>query len=254
MPENDSIQSVVTALNIIEHMAEAGGPIGVSDLARAVGRTKPRIYRHLRTLVDQGYVTQDPQTDQYQLTLAFFHIGQAVAEQASFLTEARRAMPALYDKVQQTITIGQVDADGVRVLDIIRHRSEIEITARPGAVFDLHASAQGKVALAFGPAALWNVVKAGPLRALTEKTNTSLKRLKDEVAQVKEQGWAVAPEEALIGINALSAPVFDGTGALAGTINIVGSVQFLEPEPAPHFIEAVVEAAQQVSARLGFRG
>lgn len=254
MPESDSIQSVVTALDIIEYMARAGGPIGVSDLARGVGRTKPRIYRHLRTLVDQGYVSQDSQTEQYQLTLSLFHIGQAIAEQTSFLAEARRAMPKLYDRVQQTITIGQVEAGGVRVLDILRHRSEIEITARPGAVFDLHASAQGKVALAFGPASLWDIVEAEPLRALTDKTNTSLKHLKDNVARVKERGWAVAPEEALIGINALSAPVFDGNGALVGTLNIVGSVQFLEPDPAPHFIEAVTETAQQVSARLGYRG
>jgi len=254
MSDNASIQSVVTALEIVEFMANAGGPVGVSELARGIGRTKPRIYRHLRTLVDHGYVSQDPDTEQYQLTLALFHIGQAIAEQTSLLAEARRVMPDLYDKVGQTVTIGQVEPEGVRVLDILRHRSDIEITTRPGALFDLHSSAQGKVALAFGPPQLWDVLQRKPLRRWTDKTNTDLDRLRAEVEQTRQRGWAVAPEEALIGINALSAPVFDGTGALVGTINIVGSVQFLTPEPEPHFIEAVTEAARLVSTRLGFRG
>ena len=254
MADNDSIQSVVTALEIIEFMAQAGGPIGVSDLARGVGRTKPRIYRHLRTLVDHGYVAQDPSTDRYQLTLSLFHVGQAIAEQISFLAEARQIMPSLYEKVGQTITVGQVESDGVRVVDILRHRSAIEITTRPGAVFDLHSSAQGKVALAFGSDDLWQVLQAKGLKQWTDKTNTDIDHLKEEVRQVKTQGWAVAPEEALIGINALSAPVFDGSSALVGTINIVGSVQFLTPAPEPKFIDAVIDAARQISTRLGYRG
>ncbi|MFN3230716.1 MAG: IclR family transcriptional regulator [Alphaproteobacteria bacterium] len=254
MPDNEPIQAVVTALDIIEFMAQANGPIGVSDLARGIGRTKPRIYRHLRTLVDQGYVTQDPATERYQLTLSLFHIGQAIAEQVSFLAEARREMPALHEQVAQTVTIGQVESGGVRVLDILRHRSEIEIASRPGSIFDFHSSAQGKVSLAFGSDALWDFVESAELRKWTSKTNVDLNCLREEVAQVRRQGWAVAPEEALIGINALSAPIFDGTGDLAGTINIVGSVQHLEPDPAAYFIEAVMGAAARISTRLGYRG
>lgn len=254
MADSEPIQAVVTALEIIEFMAQQNGPIGVSDLARGIGRTKPRIYRHLRTLVDQGYVSQDPETERYQLTLSLFHIGQAIAEQVSFLAEARREMPVLHEQVAQTVTIGQVEAEGVRVLDILRHRSEIEIASRPGAVFDFHSSAQGKIALSFGPETLWNFIEHADLTRWTAKTNTDLNCLREEVAQVRRQGWAVAPEEALIGINALSAPVFDGTGALVGTINIVGSVQYLTPQPDQHFIGAVTSAAARISARLGYRG
>ena len=58
MSENKTIQSVVTTLNVIEIMAEARAPLGVSELARKIGITKPRIFRHLRTLLDQGYVDQ----------------------------------------------------------------------------------------------------------------------------------------------------------------------------------------------------
>ncbi len=253
MAENEPIQSVVTTLTIIERMVQAGGPMGVSELARTIGTTKPRIYRHLRTLVDRGYVMQDPRTDQYLLTLKLFHLGQAIADQAEFLTEARRIMPVLRDQVQQTVTIGQIEEHGVRVLDILKYRSDIEITTPPGTLFDFHSSAQGKVALAFGPEKLWTKLQNRPLKKWTPHTNTDLDHLREEVERIKRLGWAVAPEEALIGINALAVPIFESDGVLAGTLTIVGSVQHVKPQPAPDLIAALMDAAKQISTRLGFR-
>ncbi|TDI63851.1 MAG: IclR family transcriptional regulator [Alphaproteobacteria bacterium] len=253
MSQSVPIHAVVTSLSIIETMAHADGPIGVSELARSTGTTKPRIYRHLRTLVDQGYVTQDPLTDKYLLSLRLFHLGQAIAEKTEFLSEARRIMPILRDRAKQTVTVGQAEDNGVRILDISRFRAEFEITTPPGTLFEFHSSAQGKIALAFGPKRLWQKVENHPLRKRTEKTNTDVARLKEEVDKIKKLGWAVAPEEVLIGINALAAPILDGTGMLAGTITIVGSVQYLKPKPAPELIAAVLDAAKQISTRLGYR-
>jgi len=248
-----TIHSVVTTLDIIEHMAEARGPVGVSELAIAVGMPKPRIYRHLRTLVSRGYVTQEPQSDKYCLTLRLSHIGRAIADQTEFQVEARNVMPALRERVGQSVAIGQIEDGGVRVVDILRHRSEVEISSRPGVLFDFHCTAQGKVALAFGPSGLWEKLGRAPLRRWTDATITDLDRLKIEVNRVRKRGWAVAPGEILSGINALAAPIFDGGGALAGTIGILGSIQHLAPRPAPELVAAVLDAAADLSRRLGFR-
>ncbi len=253
MPESTPIHSVVTSVTIIEFMAYADGPLGVSEIARALDTARPRIYRHLRTLLERGFVAQDPNTEKYYLTLKLFHIGQAIADQTDFLAEARRVMPALRDKVNLTVTIGQFEEAGVRVLDILKHRSEFEISARPGALFDFHCSAQGKVSLAFGPAQLWRALEDRSLKAWTKKTNTDIDRLRKEVKQVKQRGWAVAPEEVLRGINALAAPIFGSAGTLAGTITILGSVQHLQARPDPALVSAVVEAAAVVSVRLGYQ-
>ena len=253
MSDSAPIQSVVTTLSILETMAQANGPLGVTELARAVGATKPRIYRHLRTLVDHGYVMQDSQTEKYLLTIKLFHLGQSVAEQIEFLSEARRLMPVLRDQVNQTVSVGQVEEQGVRILDILKNRSEIEITSPPGTLFDFHSSAQGKIALAFGPVHLKTNLKEALLQQWTPKTITDYPTLMEDIDKVHQQGWAVAPEEALIGINALAAPVFERSGALAGTITIVGSVQHIAPLPNPDLISAIQNTAHQISLRLGYR-
>jgi DNA-binding IclR family transcriptional regulator len=247
------IHSVATTLSVIEHLAQAPGPVGLGELASCVGMPKPRIHRHLRTLVSLGYVMQEPVGDRYCLTLKLFHVGRAIAEQTEFQVVARSVMPGLRERVGQSVSIGQVEDEGVRVLEILRHRSKVEISSRPGTLFDFHCTAQGKVALAFGPPRLWKKVQRTRLRKWTDATITDIDRLKAEVERVKRRGWAVAPGEILNGINALAAPIFDGAGALAGTIGILGSMQFVPREPAPELIAAVRDAARDASRRLGFR-
>jgi len=245
------ISAVTTTLAIIETMAERGEPIGVSELAKLVGANKPKAYRHLRTLVSHDYVAQDPETDKYFLTLKTFHIGQAIAERAEFLVEARRVLPRLRELSGQTVAVGQIEDAGVRVLDILRHRAAIEITTTPGTLFQFHCSAQGKIALAFGDKAHWGQVAR---LARSGRHEIDLEHLQSGLTRVREQGWAVAPEEALIGVNALAAPVFNASRQLAGTIAIVGSIQHLRPQPDASLIAAVKDAAEKVSARLGYPG
>jgi DNA-binding IclR family transcriptional regulator len=247
------IEAVVTTLNIIEHMAQARGPVGVSELAYAVSMPKPRIYRHLRTLLSRGYVAQEPLSEKYGLTMRLSHIGRAIADQTGVQVEMRSVMPALRARVHQSVVVGQIEDDGVRVLDILRQPSALEISSRPGTLFEFHCTAQGKVALAFGPPKLWKRVQRAPLRQYTDATHTSIARLKAEVDKVRKRGWAVAPGEVLSGINALAAPVFDAAGALVATIGVLGSVQHLAPRPAPALVAAVLEAAHDFSRRLGYR-
>jgi IclR family transcriptional regulator, KDG regulon repressor len=245
------IKSLKSAFRVIEQMAEIGEPVGVTDLAAALGMPKTKVFRYLRTLKALGYVSQDSATERYRLTLRLFHLGQAVADSTQLLSEARAAMMALRKSTGQTVTLSAIEAGGVRILDMVRAHSPVQIVTRPGALLDFHSSAQGRVALAFGPAALWRNVRGKPLKRWTPHTNTDLARLEAEVAETRDRGWATAPGETLVGVNALAAPIFDANGELIATITIAGSVQFLPAEPVPELTDAIVQAARRISENLG---
>lgn len=252
MSESVAVNAVVTSFGIIEYMASHGQDIGVSDIARALNVGRPLVFRHLRTLVELGYAAQDPVTEKYALTSRLFHLGQAVADQIDFLAAARRVMPDLSQAVKLAVSVGQIEARGVRILDLLRYRSSIEITTPPGTLFDFPTSAQGKVALAFSPG-LWDRQFGGRPRKGAELSPADTARLQDEIAAIRQQGWAASMQEVLVGVNALAAPIFDGRGLLAGTIAIIGSAQTLPAPPAAATIEALVSAARQVSEQLGYR-
>ena len=88
MSNSVPINSVVASFHIVEFMAEAGGPVSITFLANAMGTNKPRIHRHLKTLVLLGYVRQD-QSSLYFLTSKIRYISQAT-ELSNYLVSLAR--------------------------------------------------------------------------------------------------------------------------------------------------------------------
>jgi DNA-binding IclR family transcriptional regulator len=79
-------------------------------------------------------------------------------------------------------------------------------------------------------------------------------RLQTEIDLTRKRGWAAAPNESVIGLNALAAPVFDALGHYAGAIAIVDSIQFIAENPSVEQVRELTEVAAQISRNLGYRG
>jgi DNA-binding IclR family transcriptional regulator len=248
---NTTNQSTVAAFAILEEMAQYSEPARVTDIAHALGMPRTRVFRYLQTLLQMGYVRQDPATDRYGLTLKLFHLGQAIADGTQLTSVARPVMARLRDTVGQTVTLSIPEDDGMRVIDIVRVETPVQIVTKPGAVLSLHASAQGKVALAWGNPKYRARIEAAFAAQDAELQGRDTKWLDSEIAHARTTGWAVAPEETLPGVNAIAAPIFDIEGRMIATITIVASVMHLTPEPAAHFITQVLQAAREISTDLG---
>ncbi len=203
------VQAVVFALQILEYVARQGELVRVTDLAEAFGTNKNKIFRHLRTLMQQGYVVQDEASEQYRIGTRLVALGRAVSEKFDLVRVASGPMTQLRTQVGQSVVLSQVEERGMRVISVVRSESPIEIIVKPGSLLGFHNSAQGKIALAFGAQALLAQVCAGRLEGSTAKTLTSARALREGVDHIRAQGWAVAPDEAALGLNALAAPVFD---------------------------------------------
>jgi DNA-binding IclR family transcriptional regulator len=142
----------------------------------------------------------------------------------------------------------------MRVLATIAGKSAFEIGVKPGSTLSAHATAQGKLLLAFGGDAAMDRVLAKSLPRSTPSTITERAPLRAELEQVRRQGWAIAPNQAVIGLNALAAPIFDALGTFVGAIAIVDSIQFIPEDPAAKQIRQTVEAGKRISTTIGFRG
>jgi IclR family KDG regulon transcriptional repressor len=114
-----------------------------------------------------------------------------------------------------------------------------------------HASAQGKILLAFSPRPLQQRLLARPLERFTPQTITDPNRLEEEIMRTVRLGYAAAPEEAMLGINAVAAPIFDAKDACIGAVALVGSIQFLPAEPDADTVAVLKTTAQEISRRLG---
>jgi DNA-binding IclR family transcriptional regulator len=251
--DESSLASVDLVLSLIELLAHSGRPWPMSDIAREMGISKPRAHRHLRALVQHGYVVQDRDTERYEIGIKLLTLGEAVRHRFDVLSAIRPEMGWLRDETGQTVTISALVDNAVVVLELLPGRSVIEFGTRPGSTLDFHASAHGLVALAFGPEAVVRRVLSRPLKEYTAETVTDPVALMEEIKKVRRQRWATAADKLMVGVNALAAPIFDYRNEWRGTIAIVGSTQFIPGEPPPRQLSQVVGAAAEASRRLGWR-
>lgn len=251
--ETTGVQAVLFALQILEHVAVQREAIGVTTLAEHFGTNKSKIFRHLRTLAQQGYVVQDEASERYRIGARLVAIGRAISDNVDIVREASVVMRKLRNALNHSVVLSLIDRGGVRVVAVESGTSPIEITVKPGSLLEYHASAQGKVALAFGKPELRERVLAGELKAYTPDTITDRGRLEQALQQIRQQGWATAPNESVTGLNALAAPIFEASGQLAGTVAIVDSVQFIGAQPTDLQISNLVNAGLVISESIGFK-
>jgi IclR family transcriptional regulator, KDG regulon repressor len=245
------VRSVQVALDVLEAVAFSEEELGVTQIAERLGLTKGSVHRHLLTLVERGYLVQNPMTTRYargprSRLLAHY------APQADLIELASGAMRELRDRLGHSVVLSESSPRGALVLSMIAGTAAaIEIGVRPGSELPFHSSAQGKVLLAYALPAQRQRVLAKALQAQTPQTITDAKAIEDELALVVAQGFATAPEQAMLGINAVAAPIFNDKNACTSALALVGSIQFLPATCDARTIAALKEAADQISRRLG---
>jgi len=245
-------ETVDLSLRLLEFLARSSGPVGVSDLAREFGSSKATVYRHLRALTHHGFVHQEAATLRYAAGIKLFILGERLRERFDVLPVARSEMVRLRDDTGYAVALSALVDEQVVILDLIQGHSIVNLGTQPGTVLPLHASAHGKVALAFGPEDLLRRCLSRPLKPWTPQTICTRMALERAVAQVKSRGWATAPNQVLQGINGLAAPVFNHTGSYVGAIAIAGTVQTIPGSPSAELVKAVTRAAAQISRNLGY--
>lgn len=246
-------ETVDLSLRILEHLAISRESIGVSDLARMFDSSKATVYRHLRALARHGFVRQEPVTMRYAVGIKLFILGERIRERFDILAVAREDMSRLRDRCGQAVTLSTLVEDQVLVLEVFQGNAIVNFGTQAGTVLDLHATAHGKVALAFGPEETLERCFQRKLKQWTAQTICTRPALERAVMQVRSRGWATAPNQAIQGVNGLAAPLFNHLGRYAGAVAIAGSIQHVPATPSQEQVSAVLQAAERISIKLGWR-
>jgi IclR family KDG regulon transcriptional repressor len=252
MTENESggVRSVQLAIDVLEAVAFADGELGVTQIAERLNVTKGSVHRHLQTLVDRGYLAQNPSTSRYMIGPKSRLLARHAPEE-DLAHVAEGPMRQLRDALDQPIVLSEMTPRGALVLNKLAGSSPIEIGVRSGSELTFHASAQGKVMLAFAPRPFRERVLARPLQRFTEKTIVSPRKLEQELQEVVRLGFASSPEEVAPGLNAVAAPIFNAQDACIAAVAIVGSIQNLPEKPRANDVALLIETARQISRKLG---
>lgn len=252
-PAQTGVQAAILMLRTIEYLSETKRPVGVTALAQALGTTKSRVHRHLQTLMQQGYVAQGVESEKYEIGPRLLTLARHINDSFNLAGFVSPALQELRDSLGHFAVYSQVEDMGMRVLATVSGTSPIEIGVKQGSLLPFHASAQGKLALAFGRDEIRHRTLGAKLEKFTPRTIVKAAALDREIEIIRRRGWAVAPDEVAVGLNALAAPVLDATGRLVGAVGIVDLTQFIPPEPMKEQTRQTLSIAGRVSKMLGYK-
>jgi DNA-binding IclR family transcriptional regulator len=249
-PGNGALESITVVAQILHELAGAEQPLGVTQLARQLGSSKARVYRYLASLRQLGLVEQDSATERYRLGWKLFQLGEAAARQFDLRRFAEPYLRRLRDVSGLTALLSVPVNGEALVIAAAEADRNVSITVKPGNRPPPHCSAQGRIALAFAEEQVQARFLRRKAQPLTPHSITDPGAVRQRLARIRERLYEDAPNEIMVGINALSAPILRAGGELVGMIGIVGSVQDIPSPPPPRHIEWVRGCAAALSARL----
>lgn len=242
------VAAVERAFTVLDALAD-GGELGTNEIARRTGINASTVSRLLATLASARFVEHVPETGRYRLSLRLIELGNAVLGRLDLRALARPHLQALVRDTGETATLSAPGERDAITVDFAHSSSVVQSVAQLGRPSVGHATAAGKVMLAFGDVEL----PAEPFTAFTSRTITTREQLVDELAQVRRRGFAEAREEREEGLSAIAAPVRDSRGELAGIIGVQGPASRFDARTARAAVPMLLGHAAAASLELGWR-
>jgi DNA-binding IclR family transcriptional regulator len=244
-PATRQVAAVQRAVTILGELADARGELGTNEIARRTGINVSSISRILATLVAGGLVEHVAATGRYRLGVGVIRLASAVHDRLDIRALARPHLEELAAQLQETVTLSVPGEHEVITLDFVQSPLSVRSVAQVGRASAAHATAVGKVFLAYG-----GTVPAGRLSAFTERTIVDHEVLRVEVAQARERGWAQALGEREEDLNAVAVPVLGQAGSLVAILGIQGPAVRFSPRVMRSATELLLDRAEQISAGL----
>jgi IclR family pca regulon transcriptional regulator len=251
-------QSLERGLAILECFTPETPVLGIADIATQLGMSRSTTHRYVTTLLALGYLQQGARR-KYRLGLRVTTLGMAALNETSLREHAHADLAELAHRSGYATNIAVLEGEEVVYVDHVqgfRRRQRIPgPDVKAGSRLPAYCTALGKVLLAYLPdRERREALSQTELQRQGPNTIATKSILRDELAQVLEEGIAVEDEELASGRVAIAAPVFDEAGEIMAAIDLTATtpgitVEELADALGPHLIST----ADRISSRLGNR-
>lgn len=247
----NTIKSVEKLFAIVDALVELNGA-RVTELADQLEIPKSSAHNYLSTMVRHGYAVKEGET--YHAGLRFLTIGGHLRERDEAYQLSRPIVEDLAEKTNERAQF--IVAENGRGIFIHRAASERAVDAgtRIGKRIWLHSTGAGKVILAhLDPEAREAVLDRWGLPERTENTITERDKLEDELAHIRDRGYAINDEEGTAGLRSVAVPVIGPEDELVGALSVSGPSRRLTDDRCHNdIVEVLSGSANELELRLTY--
>ncbi len=248
-----SIQSVARAMEMLRFIGEAGRPVHLTQLSKGLGLSVSTVHGILNTMKRYDVICQDPETGRYFLGIALLQLGGKVQSGLSLHQVCLPHLTALSERYGETVHLAVRSQAEAVFIDHVEGRRVHRLTSRVGERRPLHCCSVGKAMLAFlDSPQLEALLRDMPLQRFTPHTLASPAALRENLARIRSQGYAVDREETETGLCGVAAPLRNHAGEVVAAISIGLPVGRLLEHGEENLGFTVRATAAKISAQLGW--
>ena len=250
-----SVQSVDRILDIVEALADVPLGLLLTDLAAATNLHVSTAHRLVNVLVDRGYALKEPISGKYRLTLRMFAMGSRASGVWNLLDTARPYLEELAAVSKEAVHL--VERDGNSVVYLYKaepYHQLVRMGSYTGLRNPMYCTGVGKSIMAFLPdAELEKLWKTEPITAFSENTIIDLDSMRQELAKIRQQGYAMDNEEHEYGIRCIAVAIRNWSGTPVAAVSISAPSARMDEEMINKMLPKLRVVADHISRMLGFQ-
>jgi len=255
--KTENAAAVLKVFSVFETLAQVESA-SLTEIAQKAMTSKTTAHRLMNTMVDLGYAEQDPDTEHYTLSLKLFSLAaRSLSGRSDLLKIADRVMGKLSRATGESINLGVLDDREQKVTYIHKHDSfySLSMSSTLGLRNPLHSTSLGKALLAFrDDVEIEDRLDTMDLHPIAPRTITDRAALREQLDQIRAQGYSEEIEESEAGVRCMSTPVLDHMGKSVAAISIAFPIFRFDESKKDEYIALLKSAGQEASSALGFQG
>lgn len=251
--EKYNIPMLEKSFELLELLINYPNGLAMQEIVNLLNTPKTTIYRLLNSLSGMGYLAKDIEMQRYSLSKKFLKLGLAALGESNIVEQALAPMRALRDKIKESVMLGVFMENRVVLLEQVLGSHNFTFLLRPGTSFCLHASAPGKIFLAYlSDEERENAMQTIQYTIFNKHTIANDVQMRKEIKRIQKVGYAVDLAEEMAGVHCIATPIFNQFGTIAATIWTSGPSGRLDKEKFPETSKELIRTARIISANLGY--
>jgi DNA-binding IclR family transcriptional regulator len=240
--------TVGKALEVLDQVAAFGRPVRFSELLAQSPFPKPTLYRFVQTLTNQQMLSYDPDRQTYAPGVRLVRLAHAAWEQSTLAAVARPHIDALSTVVGETVHLAQLDNAQVLYIDKRNAGQPVEMYSQAGKVGPAYCTGVGKVMLAFSePGRADAIIEQQSFHVFTPQTLNTPDALRDELADIRTNGYGFDREEHEPGIICVAMPILSETGRVLGALSVTSTTGRTNLAGLEAYVPILQEAAAKIA-------
>lgn len=246
------VQSLVRAMEVLEHLRRADKSCSLAELSQMSGLPSSTVHRILQTFCSANYVTRDAKTHLYRLGTALIPLGMAATRRLRLRDSAMPVLKDLMKMTKEDVFLIILSGYQGMVLEKIEGPNPLKVIERFGNEVDLHCGGSRRALLAFQSDDFVRDYIQKHLRSRGNFSPEDERRLVDGLRRIREEGVAISRGDYIPDAVGIGAPVFDMNGKAVASIGLIAPQSRTTRAQEEEFKVLVRQHATHLSSLLGF--